>query len=130
MRISDWSSDVCSSDLRDLRQLSSLTLAMAESIANTVGPLLVAEQRALARRWRIWAGISPDNTAALLNHSVDAVVTTTDALDGLEGLESHAILTEPFVLVFPAGSTGPRAPERESVVYGKRVPVRGDLGGS
>src|SRR3546814_16134581 len=61
---------------RDLRQLSSLTLAMAESIANTVGPLLVAEQRTLAKRWRIWAGISPDNHAALLNHSVDAVVTT------------------------------------------------------
>src|SRR3546814_5141152 len=87
MRIRDWSSDVCSSDLgdlyrelrdRDLRQLSSLTLAMAESIANTVGPLLVAEQRTLAKRWRIWAGISPDNHAALLNHSVDAVVTTTD----------------------------------------------------
>src|SRR3546814_6679554 len=95
MRISDWSSDVCSSDL---------------SIANTVGPLLVAEQRTLAKRWRIWAGISPDNHAALLNHSVDAVVTTTDELDGIEGLESHAILTEPFVLVFPAGYTGPSAP--------------------
>src|SRR3546814_17702877 len=80
---------------RDLRQLSSLPRAMAESIANTVGPLLVAEQRALARRWRIWAGISPDNHAALLNHSVGAVVTTTDELDGVEGLESHAILTEP-----------------------------------
>src|SRR3546814_13355680 len=94
MRIRDWSSDVCSSDLgdlyrelrdRDLRQLSSLTLAMAESIANTVGPLLVAEQRTLAKRWRIWAGISPDNHAALLNHSVDAVVTTTDEPDGKIG---------------------------------------------
>jgi DNA-binding transcriptional LysR family regulator len=95
---------------RDLRQLSSLTLAMAESIANTVGPLLVAEQRQLAKRWRIWAGISPDNHAALLNHTVDAVVTTTDELDGVEGLESHAILTEPFVLVFPASYEGPSEP--------------------
>src|SRR3546814_9523962 len=69
MLISDWSSNVCSSDL-----------------------------------------ISPDNHAALLNHSVDAVVTTTDELDGIEGLESHAILTEPFVLVFPASYTGPSAP--------------------
>lgn len=99
-------------DLRDreLKQLSSLTLAMAESIANTVGPQLVAEQRSLARRWRIWAGISPDNHALLMNHTVDAVVTTTDELDGVEGLESHPILTEPFVLVFPADYTGPRAP--------------------
>jgi DNA-binding transcriptional LysR family regulator len=98
--------------LRDkqLTQLSSLTLAMAESIANSVGPLLVAEQRALAKRWRIWAGISPDNHAALMSHTVDAVVTTTDDLDGMEGLESHPILTEPFVLVFPASYTGPSEP--------------------
>jgi len=99
-------------DLRDreLKQLSSLTIAMAESIANSVGPPLVAEQRALAKRWRIWAGISPDNQAALMNHTVDAVVTTTDELDGVEGLESHAILTEPFVLVFPASYSGPSEP--------------------
>lgn len=99
-------------DLRDreLKQLSSLTLAMAESIANAVGPQLVAEQRGLARRWRIWAGISPENHAALMNHTVDAVVTTTDELDGVEGLESHPILTEPFVLVFPAAYDGPSEP--------------------
>ncbi len=92
---------------RQAEPLSSLTLAMAESIANAVGPPLVAEQRALARRWRIWAGIAPDNHAALMNHTVDAVVTTTDELDGVEGLESHAILTEPFVLVLPATFEGP-----------------------
>jgi DNA-binding transcriptional LysR family regulator len=95
---------------RERKQLSSLTLAMAESIANSVGPPLVAEQRGLARRWRIWAGISPDNHAALMNHTVDAVVTTTDELDGVEGLESHAILTEPFLLVFPASYDGPSEP--------------------
>lgn len=95
---------------RELKQLSSLTLAMAESIANSVGPQLVAEQRSLAKRWRIWAGISPDNHALLMNHTVDAVVTTTDELDGVEGLESHPILTEPFVLVFPADYTGPSEP--------------------
>ena len=73
-------------DLRDheRKQLSSLTLAMAESIANSVGPQLVGEQRGLARRWR--------------------------ELDGVEGLESHAILTEPFVLVFPPSYEGPGEP--------------------
>ncbi|WP_299391806.1 LysR family transcriptional regulator [Pelagibius sp.] len=101
--------------LRSLRAgqsepLSSLTLAMADSLANAVGPALVAEQRALARRWRIWAGISPDNHAALMNRTVDAVVTTTDELDGIEGLESLPILTEPFVLVLPASYQGPVEP--------------------
>src|SRR3546814_18920576 len=74
---------------RDLRQLSSLTLAMAESIANTVGPLLVAEPRTLAKRWRIWAGISPDNHAALLNHSFTPVFTPPAELAGPQGRESH-----------------------------------------
>ncbi len=91
---------------RQAEPLSSLTLAMAESIANAVGPPLVAEQRALAKRWRIWAGIAPDNHAALMNHTVDAVVTTTDELDGVEGLESHAIITEPFVLALPVDFQG------------------------
>jgi DNA-binding transcriptional LysR family regulator len=95
---------------REVTQLSSLTLAMAESLANSVGPQLVAEQRGLAKRWRIWAGISPDNHAALMNHTVDAVVTTTDELDGVEGLESHPIVTEPFILVFPASYDGPAEP--------------------
>src|SRR3546814_15673036 len=35
---------------------------------------------------------------------------TTLFRSGIEGLESHAILTEPFVLVFPASYTGPSAP--------------------
>ena len=98
--------------LRSLRDnqaepLSSLTLAMPDSVANAVGPSLVAEQSELAKRWRIWAGIAPDNHAALMNHTVDAVVTTTDELDGIEGLESHPILCEPFVLVLPADYAGP-----------------------
>ena len=95
---------------RETEPLSSLTLAMADSVANAVGPALVAERRALAKRWRIWAGISPDNHAALMNHTVDAVVTTTDELDGIEALETHPILTEPFVLVLPASYGGPVDP--------------------
>ncbi len=95
---------------REAEPLSSLTLAMPDSVANAVGPALVAEQGALAKRWRIWAGIAPDNHAALMNHTVDAVVTTTDELDGIEGLETHAILTEPFVLVLPPDYAGPVDP--------------------
>ncbi len=87
--------------------LSSLTLAMAESVANTVGPLLVRELQALAERWRIWSGISPDHHAALMSHAVDAIVTTSDELDAAPDLEHHDILTESFVLAFPAGYEGP-----------------------
>ncbi len=79
-----------------------LTIGMAESVANTVGWALVREHSKLARRWRIWAGISPDQNAALLEHAVDLIVTTSDELDPLENLEHHLVLTEPFVLALPA----------------------------
>ncbi|MEM7567116.1 MAG: LysR family transcriptional regulator [Pseudomonadota bacterium] len=82
------------------RRLSSLTIGMAESFANTVGPALVREMSDVAERWRVWSGISPDHQAALLSHAVDMIVTTGDELDAVEGLEHHPIVTEPFVLVF------------------------------
>ena len=89
------------------KRLASLTIAMAESAANTLGPLLVQDKKSLAERWRIWSGISPENHAALLSHAVDMIVTTSDELDAVEGLEHHPIVTEPFVLVFAAGYGGP-----------------------
>jgi DNA-binding transcriptional LysR family regulator len=82
--------------------LPCLTIGMAESIANTIGWLLVKELKPLTRHWRIWAGISPDQNEALLDHSVDLIITTSNVLDSLDNLENHLILTEPFVLVLPA----------------------------
>lgn len=92
---------------RDQRQLPSLTIAMSDSLANTVGPLLVKRQLDATRRWRIWAGINPANHAELLSHSADIVMTTSHELDIVEGLESHPIMAEPFVLVMPASYTEP-----------------------
>lgn len=82
--------------------LPCLTIGMAESVANTVGWALVRDLRPLAKRWRIWAGISPDQNAALLEHAVDMIVTTSTELDPLENLEHHPVLTEPFVIALPA----------------------------
>lgn len=89
------------------RRLTSLTLGMPESFANTVGPLLTNRLDAYAGHWRIWSGISPENHDALMNHAVDIIVTTSDELDSLDGLEIHPLLEEPFVLVFPAGYMHP-----------------------
>lgn len=87
--------------------LSTLTLGMSESFANTVGPVLVQELGDLSRYWRIWSGISRDHHDALLSHAVDLIVTPSDELDRHNGLMRHAIMTEPFVLAFPASYDGP-----------------------
>lgn len=90
--------------------LSSLTIAMAESFANTVGPALVREQRDRVAHWRVWSGISPDHHEALMSRLVDVVVTASDELDSVDGLERHLLFREPFVLVFPAAYDGPVEP--------------------
>jgi DNA-binding transcriptional LysR family regulator len=78
-----------------------LTLSMAETFANVVGPILVRELNHLASRWRIRQGISPDHHGALLDHSADVVVTTSDELDAIDGLERHELMHETFVIVCP-----------------------------
>ena len=81
--------------------LANLTVGMFESFANTVGPLLVQELSELSRHWRVWSGISPQQNAALLSHSVDVIVTSSGELDTETGLERHFLMREPFVLVSP-----------------------------
>jgi DNA-binding transcriptional LysR family regulator len=90
---------------REHRQLPNLTIAMPDSLANSVGPMLVKEHMELARRWRIWAGIS--SASELLSHSADLAITTGDELDIVEGLEIHSIMAEPFILVMSADYKGP-----------------------
>ncbi|WP_018699839.1 LysR family transcriptional regulator [Amorphus coralli] len=91
------------SALRDLdqRPRDCVTIAMAESMAGTTGPLLVRRLGPLADHWRIWSGISPDHHAALLSRAVDHVVSAGDELDGLDGLIRHDLVSEPFVVVLP-----------------------------
>lgn len=84
-----------------------LTLGLAESFANTVGPELVRQLPHLARKWRILAGTSPVQHEALLNYEVDLVVSTSDQIMAQEGLNLHTIMEEPFVLVFPKTYDGP-----------------------
>ncbi|MCP5366447.1 MAG: LysR family transcriptional regulator [Hyphomicrobiales bacterium] len=106
--------DQAAAVLRDIGQetrdrLPSLTLALVETFANTVGPLLVREMMPAARHWRIWAGITPHVQEALTARRVDAIVTTGSDLDDAEGLERHVLCREPFVLALPAADRRPLA---------------------
>lgn len=89
----------------DHRARSSLTLAMAESFANTVGALLIQEMDHLSERWRLWSGISPHHHAALENRTVDVILSTSEDLFGRDGLEYHPILRESFVAALPRDRT-------------------------
>ncbi len=81
--------------------LSSLTVAMPDSVANSIGAPLLETLRPKARRLQLWSGISPHHHDALLSRSVDMVITASDALAHTEGLTSHPLLSEPYVVAVP-----------------------------
>lgn len=86
--------------------LSSLTIAMPDSVANSIGAPLLQALRPKARRLQLWSGISPHHQDALLSRSVDMVITASDALAHTHGLNSHPLLSEPYVVVVPHGHAG------------------------
>src|SRR3546814_14854587 len=106
MRIRDWSSDVCSSDLKTLLANVSGLMATAEQARETVGT-----QRTLAMEDPVL-----DMDVADL---FDGLRNTEQPLD--VGFESHLrdLLDNPMLQL-----------DRKSVVQGKSVSVRVDLGGS
>src|SRR3546814_15939766 len=102
MRISDWSSDVCSSDL--------LAVMPVPPVKIIIG----------LRHW--------------MNRAPVRVVRGDDALDGGEAIIKPAggfmqIVEQALVICGKGGSGLPAREDRKSVVLGKSVSVRVDLGG-
>ena len=96
-------------DTQDSENLTyeTLTLGLAESFANAVGPRLVTHLPGLARKWRVLAGTSPILHESLVNHEVDIILSTSDQLLPQKGLSIFTVLEEPYVLVFPKDYDGP-----------------------
>lgn len=77
-----------------------IRLGLVDSFAATAGPRLIKAFMTSATQLSVWCGLSPTQGDALLAGRVDVIVTS-DPLDGVEGLERHLLLREPFVLVTP-----------------------------
>src|SRR3546814_11865186 len=97
MRISDWSSDVCSSDLVMIRNL-----------------LYSASDRSMSRRGQAGFDTSPPDFGGRLHYRR----THLAEMEGLDHL-GHDCLSLRF----------DESLDRQSVVWGKSVSVREDLGG-
>ncbi len=87
--------------------LSSLTIAMPDSVANSIGAKLLEALRSKARRLQLWSGISPHHHDALQSRSVDMIITASDALAHTDGLVSRMLLSEPYVVAVPDSHSGP-----------------------
>lgn len=92
------------------RPVSSVTIAMAESMANLLTAPLLQVLGNRSERWRIRSGISLSHHSAFLSRKIDMLITGSGNLEDVELLERHPILEEEYVLVFPASYTGPVDP--------------------
>ncbi len=86
--------------------ISSMTIAMPDSVANSIGAQLLEALRSKARRLQMWSGISPHHHDALLSRSVDMIITASDALAHSDGLASRPLMSEPYVVAVPRHHRG------------------------
>lgn len=88
------------------QQLHQVRMALVDSLATAVGQPLIEAIRRHTRDYTLTTGLSHMHGHALLTRHVDIIVSD-DRLENYDGLERHALLTEPFVLVLPGDWSGP-----------------------
>lgn len=82
-------------------KLTRIRLGLVDSFAATVGPQLIRWMMAETAHLAMWSGLAPSHGEALLQRSLDLVVTS-DPLEDVDALVRHLILREPFILLVPA----------------------------
>lgn len=87
-------------------QLHQMRLALVDSLATAVGRPLIDVIRRHTRDYTLTTGLSHMHGHSLLTRHVDVIISD-DRLENYDGLERHAVLREPFVLVMPGGWQGP-----------------------
>ncbi|MBI3067763.1 MAG: LysR family transcriptional regulator [Betaproteobacteria bacterium] len=88
-------------------KIPELRIGIIDSFASTVGPSLIRALLKDATRITFLSGLAHDQAEGLLSRNLDLIITS-DALDDIDGLERHPVLTEPFVVLLPEklGRTG------------------------
>jgi DNA-binding transcriptional LysR family regulator len=90
--------------------VESVTIAMAESMANLLTAPLLSALGHRAEQWRFRSGISLSHHGAFLSRKIDMLITGSADLEDIETLDHHPIVSEEYVLVFPASYDGPVDP--------------------
>lgn len=87
-------------------QLHQVRMALVDSLATAVGQPLIEVIKRHTRDYTLTTGLSHMHGHALLTRHVDIIISD-DRLENYDGLERHAVLGEPFVLVLPGDWRGP-----------------------
>jgi DNA-binding transcriptional LysR family regulator len=109
----------------DRGELSSLNIAMPESLANVLGPRLYRRKAEMARFWRISNGLMPDQRAKFNTHAADLMITEESNTSDMLDVDRYNLYTEPYVLIFPkhftlAPELGPHLAESTFIRFSLR----------
>ena len=88
-------------------KMEMLHMAMADSIAFSLGPYLAEKLKNIARHWRITSGLSSDHERALEAGDVDMIISSDQAIENRPDYEHHLIAQEQFLIAAPISYTGP-----------------------
>lgn len=90
------------SDIREAasRPVSQLRLGCIDSLLASIGPTLVRTLRNRVERLVVTSGTTSAQGRALCEREID-IALSSDPLEGIEGITSQPIFTEPFVLMVP-----------------------------
>lgn len=89
--------------------IGEVTIGMSESLAVQLTAPLLRGYGDRVSRWKISSGISAVQHEDFLARRYDMLVTGSNRLEPMEGIDHHSIVVDPFVLIFPADYRGPIA---------------------
>lgn len=90
--------------------IDQITISMSETLATLLTAPLLHRHGKRVRRWRIRSGISLNQQQDFLARRCDMLVTGSNTLEKIAGIEHHDVAVDPFVLIFPGDYRGPIDP--------------------
>ena len=92
------------------RPIDVVSIGMSESLATQLTAPLLQRHRNLAHRWKIRSGISIKQHGEFLARHYDMLITGSNMLERMAGLDHRFVVEDPFLLIFPGDYDGPVDP--------------------
>ena len=86
--------------------MDSVTIGMSESLAIQLTAPMLHALGGRVRSWKVRSGISAKQHDDFLARRFDMLVTGTNLLEKIPGIDHHSVVDDPFVLVFPRDYRG------------------------
>jgi DNA-binding transcriptional LysR family regulator len=82
-------------------KVQEIRIGLVDSFAAAVGPALMKILLDHAVNLTVWSGLTTNLADALLQRKVDMIIAN-DALEDINGLDRHELMSEPYLLLAPA----------------------------